>query len=84
MQSVSLRRQHGKVDESAQPPPIGDSAALLKPAAAAEFLNICERSLWSLTDRREIRAVRMGRSVRYDRSDLRNYIEHAKSQGGPQ
>lgn len=51
---------------------------LLKPAAAAKLLSISERTLWSLTNRGEIPCVRIGRSVRYDRRDLADWINSKK------
>ena len=54
------------------PPP------LMKPDQAAKMLSISPRSLWTLTDNGEIPCVRLGRSVRYDSGDLRNYIEAKK------
>jgi excisionase family DNA binding protein len=52
---------------------------LLKPVEAAEFLAICPRKLHELTKQGEIKCVRMGRSLRYDPDDLRDYIERCKA-----
>jgi excisionase family DNA binding protein len=52
---------------------------LLTVRQAAKVLSISERTLWSLTARGEIPAVRFGRSVRYDPADLRRWIESAKN-----
>ena len=52
---------------------------LLTVRQAAKVLSISERTLWSLTASGEIPAVRFGRSVRYDRIDLRRWIERAKN-----
>jgi excisionase family DNA binding protein len=41
---------------------------------AAELLTIGERSLWRLTKRGDIPAIRLGRSVRYRVADLEAYI----------
>ena len=57
--------------------PIGDPI-LLRPHEAAQKLAISERKLWSLTRNDEIRAIRIGRSVRYDVRDLRAWIEYKK------
>ncbi|MEQ8209403.1 MAG: helix-turn-helix domain-containing protein [Lacipirellulaceae bacterium] len=54
---------------------------LLKPAQAAESLEISQRKLWSMTNSGEIPHVRIGRSVRYPVEDLRRYI-YSKLQGG--
>lgn len=52
---------------------------LLKPKEAAEVLSVSERTLWNLTRNEEIPAVRIGRSVRYDPDDLREWIERRKT-----
>lgn len=52
---------------------------LLKPREAADVLGICERSLWTLTQREELPCVRIGRSVRYDMADLVAFIESNKN-----
>lgn len=54
---------------------------LLKPKDAATLLAISDRKLWELTNCNEIPHVRMGRSLRYDQSDLRAWYEK-KKQGG--
>jgi excisionase family DNA binding protein len=51
---------------------------LLKPAEAAKALAISARKLWSMTAAREIPHIRMGKSVRYDPTDLRAWIEANK------
>jgi excisionase family DNA binding protein len=51
---------------------------LLTPREAARMLSICEKTLWSLTKRGEIPAVRIGRAVRYDPRDLAAWIKSAK------
>ncbi len=57
-------------------------AALLMIAQAAEYLGLCERTLWYRTaPRGPIPCVRIGRSVRYDRRDLDEYIESSKDRG---
>jgi excisionase family DNA binding protein len=55
---------------------------LLTPREAARLLSICERTLWTLTHRGELAAVRIGRAVRYSLEDLRAYCEKAKGRGG--
>ncbi len=47
---------------------------LIKPREAAQFLAISERSLWGLTKRAEVPSVKIGRCVRYRRSDLENFV----------
>ena len=51
---------------------------LLTPREAAKALAVCERTLFGLTKAGELRAVRIGRAVRYDVRDLRAWIEKAK------
>ncbi len=53
---------------------------LLTARQAAKALTISERTLWSLTQRGEIPAVRFGgRNVRYDPRDLDAWIQGAKN-----
>jgi len=57
-----------------------DRPLLLTTREAAKAIQICEKTLWSLTDPRgPIRCVRIGRAVRYDPADLSAWIESAKS-----
>jgi excisionase family DNA binding protein len=58
---------------------------LLTAAEAAEALAISERTLWALTDRGEIPAIRIGRSVRYAVEDLRAWVDaqRRRPDGGP-
>jgi excisionase family DNA binding protein len=56
---------------------------LLTAREAAAALSICARTLWELTDRGEILAVRIpgrgkARSIRYDIDDLRAWIRRLK------
>ena len=51
---------------------------LLTAREAATALTISERFLYTMTQRGDIRAVRLGRAVRYDPKDLRAWIEKAK------
>lgn len=48
---------------------------LLRPREAAQWLKISERSLWTLTQRGDVNAIRIGRSVRYTISDLVAFVE---------
>ena len=56
-----------------------DEQILLRPREAAARLAISERKLWSLTQEEEIKAIKIGRSVRYDLRDLLVWIEYKKS-----
>jgi hypothetical protein len=52
---------------------------LLIPRNAARALAVSERTLWGLTyPRGPIRAVRIGRAVRYDPADLADFIAGQK------
>lgn len=65
------------VDVEATPSRVGQM--LLRPREAAKALAISERLLWTLTKRGAIRAVKLGRCVRYDISDLRRGLEELKA-----
>jgi excisionase family DNA binding protein len=52
---------------------------LLTVREAADVLRVSERTLWTLTHSGELRAVRVGRSVRYDQSDLASWIASRKT-----
>jgi excisionase family DNA binding protein len=52
---------------------------LLTARDTARVLAISPRQLWSLTDRGEIPVIRIGRSVRYDRRDIEQWIERRKT-----
>ena len=51
---------------------------LLRVQEASKYLAISERTLWNLTKNDCIKAVRIGRAVRYDISDLDSFIAAAK------
>ena len=51
---------------------------LMKIKQAAEYLCISERKLWGLQKSQRIPAVRIDRSVRFDRDDLDTFITDAK------
>jgi len=53
-------------------------ALLLTPQQAADSLAISTRKLWTLTNCGEIPCVRIGRLVRYDPTDLRQWIDEQK------
>ena len=54
---------------------------LLTPKEAAAALAVSERTLWQLKTDGEIPHVSIGRSVRYDPADLREWIERQKKSG---
>ncbi|MBN2456158.1 MAG: helix-turn-helix domain-containing protein [Sedimentisphaerales bacterium] len=51
---------------------------LMNSKQAAEYLCISERKLWDLQKLQRIPAVRIDRSVRFDRDDLDSFIEQQK------
>ena len=61
--------------------PVQFTKLLLTPSEAAKALAIGERKLWELTNRGIIRAVRIGRAVRYDPADLAAFIAAQKGGG---
>lgn len=52
---------------------------LLTAREAADVLRISERTLWTLKETGEIPFVRVGRSVRYDQTDLAEWIASRKA-----
>ena len=59
--------------------PAGLTAALYTAREAAEYLAISERSLWAITaPRGQLRAVRIGRLIRYDPLDVAAFVESSK------
>ncbi|MFT5325458.1 MAG: excisionase family DNA binding protein [Planctomycetaceae bacterium] len=52
---------------------------LLTVREAADVLRVSERTLWSLTNSKELPSVRVGRSVRYDQNDLASWIASRKT-----
>jgi len=74
----SDRRLHGKKDTEAMTMDIqqkdGQAIQLLLTARdAAKALSVCEKTLWTLTQKREIPVIRMGRAVRYPVDGLRQW-----------
>ncbi len=60
--------------------PIVTAEGLLRPREAAAWLKISERSLWAMTQRGDMRAIRFGRSVRYDVADLQAFVDARKTE----
>jgi len=48
---------------------------LLTPKETAKILNICERTLFALTQRGELPSIRIGRAVRFPMAELQKWIE---------
>lgn len=55
-----------------------EEALLMTAQQAASELAICTRTLWTLTNSGEIRCVRIGRAVRYDPNELREFIREKR------
>lgn len=66
------------LDKSDNNRPFGQ--LLVTAREAATMLCISLRTLWQLTADGVLRAVRIGRAVRYDVADLRAFIERQKGQ----
>ena len=62
-------------------PTVIEKRLLLTPRQAAEALQISERKLWSMKASGEIPHVLLGRSVRYPRADLQQWIDERKKGG---
>jgi len=56
-----------------------DQEALLTVPQAARWLKVCERTLFDHTKKRRIKVVRIGRSVRYRPSAVREFIARHES-----
>jgi len=54
------------------------SLALLTTAQVAELLAVSDRTIKRLAAKRSLRCVRIGRSVRFDPSDVRRWVETRK------
>ena len=48
---------------------------------AGKLLHVTDRTVWQLVKDGKLPAVRFGRTVRIDPTDLRTFIEHCKGQG---
>jgi excisionase family DNA binding protein len=55
-------------------------ARLLTTREAADYLRVSTRTLFSLSARGELPAVRIGRAVRYRPADLAAYVERLAAQ----
>ncbi len=56
-----------------------EPSLLVDSREAARLLCLCERSVWTLTKAGKLRAIRVGRSVRYSRQTLLDYIRRAEA-----
>lgn len=56
----------------------GLGEALVTTKAAARWLAVSERTLWTLAQTGQIPSVRIGRAVRFDPEDLAAFVEQRK------
>lgn len=54
-------------------------ARLMKPKQAADWLQVSDRTLRTLTKAGKIPAVRVGKQTRFDPDDLRRYVDGSKT-----
>jgi excisionase family DNA binding protein len=84
---LSGERRHTLSDTMLPTPSTAAAVAreplLLVSRDAAAYLAIGERTLWELTRRGEIRAMRIGRAVRYDCRDLVAYVDRQRAARQP-
>jgi excisionase family DNA binding protein len=67
---------HAAAEPQRQIPTPADPPLLVDTATAARLLGISPRTLWSLTQRGEIRCKRIGRLVRYNRLALEEFANN--------
>lgn len=65
------------------PADAGVSPLVLNVREAAKLLSISERTLFTITKRGEMPAVRIGSRVLYDPADLANYVQRRKATASP-
>jgi excisionase family DNA binding protein len=78
-QLPSAQRESGR-ELAVTPTPAHGLPHLLPAPDAARVIGVSERTLFTLTKSGQIPAVRIGRAVRYDPTDIQRFIERAKSQ----
>lgn len=52
---------------------------LLRPIDAAKLLAISPRKLWEMTTTKEVPSVRIGRSIRYVREELKAWVANRQT-----
>lgn len=52
---------------------------LLRPIEAAKLLAISPRKLWEMTTTKEVPSVRIGRSIRYVREELKAWVANRQT-----
>jgi excisionase family DNA binding protein len=76
---AAARQEFSKISNTESPVTgAAQQRLLLTVRQAAEALSICEKSLWNLTKRGDLPAVRIGKSVRYTLEDLQSFIGRSK------
>ncbi len=73
MRMIDLVKRGLPTEEASRNQPL-----LVDASAAAELLSISKRTLWTMTNSREIPSVRIGRCVRYAVSDLQEFVEQLR------
>ena len=61
--------------------PTEQQPLLVSTRDAAKMLGICQRTLWTLTDRGDLPRVKFGQIVRYSVDDLRAFIARKREVG---
>ncbi len=69
------------MDKYAETNSDSNSQSLLTVRQVAGMLGVCERTVFSLTQAGTLPAARIGRAVRYDPSDVAEFIAASKSGG---
>ena len=57
-------------------PPDESLPLLLSPRDAAKALSVCEKTLWTITQKGDIPVIKIGRLVRYPVEGLRSWINN--------
>ena len=60
----------------------GQLRLLLSPREAAKALSVCEKTLWTLSQKGEVPVIRIGRAVRYPVDGLREWIQKQSENSG--
>ena len=55
---------------------------LLTAEQTAEYMQISPRHLWEISNRGDLPRIKLGRVVRYSPTDIRQYLERLKLDGG--
>ena len=58
--------------------PTGPGRALFRSREVAELLGLSEAKVFDLLARRELRAVKVGRALRFAQVDIQNYVDRLR------